>query len=786
VLDVTAVPSVREAFDALGDEDRRELQDPVRSLPLTRLLTRLRSQGDGRSDAEQRALALLARAAIKHFDRPRDVYERLVDLLLAPDQPDVVPVAGLVHGGAVHAPLLLTMIETLAWTLALGGCAARGRAWLDAAAAVAASLDLPGEEIAVHDYRARYELAHGDTALASGAVARAGELAATRAPALVERIEDLAAFVAVAQAAAGLLTDVPPALDGSLRRCPDALLLLLVSLGEGAVARDDLAVAVRFAERAAVVDAGRAGGPDLRLLLLRAKLARRTGQYERADLLLAEVRTAARRAEVEDDLAWETFSLARDLAQADAAGKLPAHPGGPPGRATYQRGVLAVHDGETELAASLFRACAADAVEPNLRLDASAMLAMVTDDRVEAMRLLYRSIGAYVAGGRRQDHAIALGHLGLVTLIEARARLAAGIPAEVIPELSRAARLYRDAIRIHDELGAEASVIDSRLTLAAVAEDAADLPAALEQLELGIDGIEAQYLLVADAEAAAAIAQAHRAWYERAVTVCLRLAQPARALGFAERAKSRRLLRDRADLLAGVAATPGAAADPAARAAVDIAAIRRRLRTYGRASVAERRRLLESAKDVVARSAGDGGGAGMEPEPRRWYGSGSIVCRRCLVDNAVGSMFCSACEELLVKTATADLTLEPTEESARRGLATLRYNQGQREFHEQRFAAAEALFRQALQHRRHQDYLFFLALCLLARDEPAEAVAALSEMFDLQFAAVVPAWYSPVAPTGVHAAVADLTDRRRPAGDVLVALIEQEVDAIRRQRSLPR
>jgi len=780
VLDLAQAPTPSEAFAGLSESDRARIEPVVRRLPLQRALEYLTHECDGTGvESSRKVYLVLALALIRQFPAPAAAYGQVVDCMLRGDRADIKRLVRVATQKGMSRPLFFTMSEVQASLLAMGGLVEGWRAWLEALTVVSERIGTEVDRIAVHQYRAMLELSHGDLERADAAAASALLVAIEAAPWLLDSVERMAADIGLKRVLAGDLPAIPEPLDGFLEKHPERHILFVLALGNRATGRMDLPTAQQLSDKAVAL-AQRLGDPrDPRVLLLQARIARRSGSYEIADLLLAEVRISSRRSEVEMELAFESRRLEEDLGLRDDSQTFVGSSPERTDRSQYRQAVETLNRGEVDAGRELLETLMKHAVDPDVRLDSMATLGTATADLDGALALLYKAIGKYVALDRRCDLAISLADLGDLTRHFAVAKtIELRSPPEMIGEFDRAERLYRDAGFIFQALGVEPQVTGIRQRLAALAEDRGDLEGALRELEEGVVELEAQYLLVSNNEAAASIARSSAPWYERAVSLCLQLGRHADALVVAERAKSRRLLRDRSDLTV-VSPAPDTG-DRGSAVVADIAQIRRRLRAMGIVTIAERRTLLEKASSVLARSSG-----WEDPtlEPAHAFGIHAIVCPRCLADNALASVYCSACETLLAKTAETGLSMI-SEEDGRQMIATTLYNRGQLAFRDQDFTEAESLFRQALEVREHQDYLFFLGLCVLVRKDAEEAVECFSRVFELQFQSFPPAWYPPAAPSAVRTSIADLSAGARSPRAVLVALIEHEVDTITRRRSV--
>jgi hypothetical protein len=157
-------------------------------------------------------------------------------------------------------------------------------------------------------------------------------------------------------------------------------------------------------------------------------------------------------------------------------------------------------------------------------------------------------------------------------------------------------------------------------------------------------------------------------------------------------------------------------------------------------------------------------------------GGGGFPCPSCQVVNETGSSFCSSCGELMPKTAVVNANLMlgmASEEDLKFGYAEMLYNQAVRDYVEAEFTRAEELLTEALQHRVHPDYCFFLGMCRLSAGDAPGALDCFRQAQQLQYAGERPFWPLPVSPAQLAEGCRLLEAGQTPPAAVFLQLEEQ-------------
>ena len=148
-------------------------------------------------------------------------------------------------------------------------------------------------------------------------------------------------------------------------------------------------------------------------LFVEARLARRRGAFEAADLFLARARAAPYAPLLRRMLLEEQLYLARDLDEQDDVSRLldELDPADASAQVRYQRALALLAQDDGEAAAKVLREILASTDEEIARANCLGTLALVATSHAEAMRCYYEAIGLYLKLARVHDHAVVLSHL---------------------------------------------------------------------------------------------------------------------------------------------------------------------------------------------------------------------------------------------------------------------------------------------------------------------------------------------------------------------------------------
>ncbi|MEU8057971.1 tetratricopeptide repeat protein [Microbispora bryophytorum] len=721
----------------------------------------------GRMDEhDRRQVLLLLKAVVARMPGARSTYESARRTLADGAGERIAPQA---------LPLALEFLRLFAWLFAGHGDTREGSRCFE----VAARLALRAEN-RVHSAIVLYQ--HGAYAAVHLPLTEAVPLLARsvrgfRALGRDELAE--AAELTWARHAAALIRDGEVQRERLEPRSPRAARIVAAALMDDASSRGDLREAMRHRDMIRGLPQEPADPVErveiAELLLAEAALERRLGDFEQADILLQRARALGADGDVGESR-WQDFYFMRDLGMnAHAAELLEVLPEGP--GAEYQRGLLALEDGNSASAVRNFEAALATTRDPRLAVDCKAMLGITHPDDRRAHRFLLEAIAGYAAAGRTLDQAISLSHLAKVFLITGKAKVDGGLPPEMVPDLRRAHRHLEYALAVAVEHRATGFATDVDQTMAVLANTFGRPDVALRHLSNAIDRIERTYLLLTSEERADLYLTSRSHLYDHAISTALKSGTPDSAMHFLERHKAHRFLRE-------VPVTPPDE-ELSARLAL-VRSLRRRVRATAALTLEEQETLNRLERRLLA-EAGEPGLLPMsvprlravvfgelfsaaepapEPpplfEPRRWTG-GTVDCENCRIFNKIGSRFCSVCEAPLTRTDAAD----NGEDAERILVAWALRRQGCELVEDERWEEALPVFRQAWDLSRGQESAFYVALCLLATGDPAAAEEMLDEALSDQFAELLPVWRIPVPPSALAEARREI--RESPASAPRVA-----------------
>lgn len=787
VLELVDLPSLGNIFDRIEPDTLQWIKPLLSHLSLLNLLNQtIGAAGAARDEEERRALIDLARLAVAKHDYTRQLYAQIVAAVLT---------TSLDEAGAVladlplrDARLAMEMLALVAESLALAGLHEKGVYAFQAARLIAVRFGLEINQAVVFHQLGVYELRRRELANAEAALQEAAHIFARLDPSLERQTNYLRAQIYKLRLQ---LEPNAPALDDLERIAandPRVREVVLLARAKVALDRDDLAIAGTFLQQ---LSTGRSEADvSTEELLVKARLARREGRFEAADLLLLQATQRPDAAKHQDELTWQQFYLARDLGHVEHSQALLARLEGEHDaiRVDYQRALVLRLAGDKKEAERLFRSCLARAKRDSARADCMGMLGLVSDSAAEARRFMYESVGLNLKLGRKLDYAVLLSNMAHHEFYEGAALKEAGWPMIMLSQFTRADNLLKRAQVLAEELGASSFLLTLLMNRARLEFERARYNVALRHFERAVTVIELAYLALTDHRHANLFVRGYTAFYTMAIKCALSAGKYGDALLFSERSKARRFLRDAAEITeANSDGVAGPLAAEERRLFAIIRPLRSRLIQQRPLSSQERHALYVAEEQlgtlwqhmrqdtmqatelalrvqqpvevnvlrhhIYGREA-DKGAKHVAPDTEEQIqelpGGGVMQCANCFLYNRISSTFCSACETMLPKSVAINMNLwsgNATEDELREAFADHLYNQGVRLFSAGEVQQAEQLFRRAMEHKTHPDYSFFHGLCRLVFSDSAGALASFDEVSTQQYAAKYPFWPLPVSPS---------------------------------------
>jgi tetratricopeptide (TPR) repeat protein len=815
-LDFSQLPSI----DFLLAELKPDTEAVVRLLlprtPLLHLLNDLDNLADEKSDPPQRPiLQNILRLAIARHDYTKRLFARLTEAIAQPSTEEAI--TSLADIPAEDVRLALEMLGFANHLLDDAKLHDKAAFTFQIALSLADRFNLSRNRAVVLNQLGFYEEQRGRLQAAEAALKEASEIFARVEPSLVRQNTRLRVRIFLRRL---LYEEDPPApddFDALLATYPELQKILLPVLARRAIEREDFAAAEKIlSQLRASLDPALPVPSEV--LLVEAKLARRLGRVETAELLLAEAADATGAAE-KDELLRERYYFARDFGKEEQARALLAelYQSKHSAPSLYQDAILCFQNDKIEEAEKLLLECLDQTTDETLRANCYGTLGKCVQSAADGMRYFYAAIGLYLKLGRDFDHAISLSHLAIVEIMHAKHRAKLGIPLLRISEFTRADHLLRTAQEIGERIGAIPFVAETIRNRAILEWDRGRHHVALEHFAAAARQVELNYLVLSDRQQAEAFFERNAGLFDGAIRCAAEVGKARDVLRFSEHSKARRLLRDAAELTFGQGAVadvykshfarlpPGALKEEALSEAENLlVTVVRPLRTrllQGRPiSVAERRALHDAQVQVATttienvkgrplgwedlRPALFGTPAQTLPseeaeEIQELPGGSVIVCGRCKVYNKIGSSFCSACETAQPKTATINLNLAlgvATPQEEKDALAHYLYNRSIEMFHEWKIEEAEDAMNNAMKLTSHPDFSFFHGLYRLAAADAAGALADFQTVKSLQYAEKYPFWPLPVSPSELDRALevleADPTGTEAVLEDLIGAYAE--------------
>ncbi|MET0625637.1 MAG: hypothetical protein ABW250_22070 [Pyrinomonadaceae bacterium] len=809
-----------DIFNRLDSTTAHELRELLAHQPLLELLNDIIGTAlDARDGQQQRDILDLARLAIAKHEYTRRLYSQLVNAVLATSLAEAA--ARLADLPQIDARLAMEMLALISELLALNESSEKGVFSFHVARHIAERFGLTVNRAVVLHQLGVYESRRGRFASAEEALKEAAGVFSQFATSRARQANILRARIYKWRLQLEPDLPEPDDLGSIMASDPQAGEIILMAKASKAIDRDNLVAAEALIGELR----SRRGGEDLstEALLLKARLTRRQGLYEEADMLLRQAAQRPDAASYKDILTWQSFYLARDLGHVDRSRSLLKSLEGKDDarHVDFQRATLAWAERDNETAERLFRSCLAEAENDSVRADCMGNLATVSSDGNEARRFMYEALGLYHKLGRHLDHAISLSHLATAEMVEGLMWKESGRPMIMQYQFTRADDLLRHAQEIAEVLGASSFLLDLLTKRAQLEFTRERYNVALHHFARAMMELELNYLTMSDHRRAGLFIDGYTALYGLAIRCALAAGRPDQALLFSEHSKARRFLRDATQIAqTGDAADIGPLAAEEEKLLAIIRPLRGRLLQQRPLSPQEQKRLYDAERELGElwrrmKQTSDGSDelamrvqqpvevgvlrrlvlgvkneealapAEVEEKVQELPGGDVMQCRECFVYNRITSTFCSACDALLPKSGTLNMDLlmgNATEEALKEAYADHLYNRGVELFHDTQIEEAEHHFRQALEHSSHPDYSFFYGLCRLCAEDPAGALASFDEVFARQYAAKYPFWPLPASPSDFRRCVEPLRHDPASAPEALRCLLATYSAYLERRR----
>lgn len=593
-LDLDGLPPLDDILENLGADLRGTLKPILGSMPLLFLLNEiLELAGNTHRKCKHQALLDLAGSAVAKHNYTRRLYEQLVHSVLSPS---------LEQAGSTlsdlpkrDAKLAMEVLALMAERLASAELHEQGVSCFQIAAALAKRFRLLlNQAIAIHQL-GLYEARRMKFAAADACLREAAHLFSQIAPDLFKRTN-----LCRAALYGHLLRheNDPPApddLEAIMKADFAAGRVVLLARARKALDSGNLGDAEDLCARVRSIQP-REVDPPAELLLIEARIARRKGDFEKADFLAKEAAAKSDSDRLDKEISWEAFYHARDLGLNDLARRAleRSQEKDDPVRIEYQKALVALHNGDQLEAENLFRCCLESDKGDLVRADCYGMLALVSKNPEDSRRYLYQAIGLYVKQGRKLDHAISLSHLAIIEIVEGQTWKDIGMPEMVVSQFRRADDLLKQAQKIAEGLKSDSFLLDLKMCRAQLEFARERYDVALQLYDEAVTHIEIIYLTLTDQKHAAAYVSRHEALYGMAIRCALEIGRHNEAMLFNERSKARRFLRDVGERIDVTGAPP---AHPLLRQEssllLSIQPLRSKLSQGRPLSVRERRTLYE-------------------------------------------------------------------------------------------------------------------------------------------------------------------------------------------------
>jgi tetratricopeptide (TPR) repeat protein len=814
-LDLSELPRLDDILIQIEPKVLLKLKPLLARLPLLNLLEEILSLAGQSPGNQQQQVALLdlARLAIAKHRYTHGLYMQTLDAVMTDALEDAEAVLSNLHNQ--DAGLVMEMLSLISEVLALSESYEKGVYAFSIAGFVADRFGLLLNRAVVLHQLGVYELRRGQFARAEAALKEAADIFSDVAPNLERRSNYIRAIVYKFRMT--LEPGAPDPADIEKIAADDAKARDVIWLARArkALDRDDFATAEKLVQQ---LEAGNAedSAVQTEMRLIQVRLARRKGQFEKADLLLKQARKCADSVGYDDQILWESFYLARDLGEVDQSQRLlevlEKEQGGI--RVDYQKALVAYHMGDNETAERLLRGCLNRTEDERARADCLGTLALVSGTLMESLRFMHEAIGLYVKLGRKLDHAVSLSHLAVGESIEGKAWKDAGCPMLALSQFTRADNLFQHAQEIAESLGSDSFLLDLIMNRARLESTRERYNVALRHFEKAATLLELAYLAMTDRPSADLYISGYTAFYSLAIECALKARRPDDALLFSERSKARRFLRDAAQVTnnAGAHSTHAHHSEEEDLLST-IRPLRSRLIQARSLSPQERQTLYEAEQKLVelwqrmrrtpvgseellervhqpldaealtrlvfnreetSISRTQRSATALDEEIQELPGGGVMQCQRCFVYNRISSSFCSACQMLLPKSASFNVDIwlgNATPQELKAAYADELYNRGVEFFHNRELQKAEDLFRKAIEYRTHPDFSFYCGLCRLAFGDPAAALNHFDDILLQQYESKYPFWPLPVSPGDFQGCIGRLKQDQAGTKTALVCLM---------------
>ncbi|HKG59127.1 MAG TPA: hypothetical protein VKB05_05055 [Pyrinomonadaceae bacterium] len=807
------LPSLDEIRSQIDPRNWNVLKPVIQHLPLLTVLNEIMNLVPGREEKEKRALFDLARLAIAKHEYTKRLYSDIIVAVTSDTD-----LAGNLTKEDV--PLTLEMLSLMAELFALNQIYEHGFQTFRIAEAITDRFQLNSNKGIVFHQLGEYELRHGEFAEADTAFQKAARIFAPIAPDLEKRSNYQRALVYKFRLASETNPPEPDDIETIIAADHKARELVLLARARKAIDKDDFATAQTLFDELEERDS--LGEVSVDRLITEARLARRTGEFEKAELLLKQAVKAAE-GFWSDEITWEQFYLARDLGHVEESNAILERLKDKSAavRIDYQQAMLAYNAGDNETAERLLRKCLQQTHKDNVRADCMGMLALITENPSEGPRFMHQAIGLYVKLNRRLDHAISLSHLATLEIGKALLKQRDGWPTEGLSEFRRADNLFLHAEQMAESLGASSFLLDLLMERARSEVMRRRYNVALRHFSKAATAVELTYLTMTDRKSANQYLSTHTGFYGLAINCALSAGKENAALLFSERGKARRFLRDAGER----AYEDGYSSHSLSAKERDLLSviqpIRDRLIQQRPLALQERQSLYDAEQQLrslwremrnspelrtslshrvhqpldveILRQIVFGEPPGKvedvaegDEQVAELPGGGVMQCERCFVFNRIASTFCSACDNLLPKSASINANLSTgtaSESELKRAFADELYDQGVELFQAGKIDEAEPYFQNAMTYAKHPDYSFFYALCRLMAGDSSAALRSLDEVLEQQYAVEYPFWPLPVSQTHFHNCVEALKHNQENTTEAFECLMNAYVDYSEKRRA---
>ena len=539
-----------QIFSLMSRDLKEEVRPLLARLPLIHLMKKLVDLASHASEQPVRqALLDLACLAIDKHEYTRGLYRQLTEAVMTSDLRSagetlsaLAPSTSPQH----DAPLAMEMLSVMTELLSLGGEDAKAIYCFEIAGLIADRFDLELNRAIVNQQLGHFLTRRGRFDEAESALSDATQRFERTMPSLVRTTNLLRIVVYTMRLYGTPEISLPQDLETFISCDVEAKQVVLLARAQQALNRDDFETAEVLCHQI------RADQPDqeklpAKLLRLESTIARRKGQFERADLLLRQAGEKNEEGQKPgSEILWESFFQARDLGLYDKAEKLLDHlqQVDHSVKPDYQRALITYYKGDREAAEKLWLSCLERATDDRIRADCYGMLGIILKDFQEAEQALHQAIELYIKLDRKLDHAVSLSHLAIAEIYQGVALKARGLPLIAISNFPRAEKLLNDAQEIAEQLGADSFLIDLKINYARLAWVRELYDDALKYYKEIIAHLENVYLALTKSHHIDAYQGAHEDLYEMALRCAIEAGKTEEALLFSEHGKARRFLRD--------------------------------------------------------------------------------------------------------------------------------------------------------------------------------------------------------------------------------------------------